>query len=156
MMDKQESQKKIIKLLQDNPIIQIACRKTGISRSTFYRWRHGDTKFKKSCHRALNIGIDIINDAVESVLIRKTQEGEMKAVIYWLNNNHKKYRSTFQGYNERHRMLIQELEEEKEKQKRQTEEERGALVEALNILKKLPKCDDPNITEGEYDSLISA
>lgn len=150
MLNKQELQRKVIKLFQENPIVQIACHKAGVSRSTFYRWRQEDGEFKKACTKALTIGLDLANDAVESVLLKKAREGDMKAIPYWLNTNSKKYKNNYKGYNEQHFLILQELNKEKKKYDALLEEEKTALIEILDIVKKTPPYEKSNIISGEY------
>jgi hypothetical protein len=155
MKDKQESQKKIIKLFQENPIAQIACYKAGVSRSTFYRWRQEDDEFRKTCVKALKIGLDIANDAVESVLLKKAREGDMRAIPYWLNTNSKKYKNT-KGYNEQHFILLRELNESKREYDELIEDERKSIIELFDEVKRSPRFEEPSNSTGKYlEGLIS-
>lgn len=43
----------LLEHLEKTPIIQIACEKSGIGRSTYYRWIDQDKKFAKSARQAL-------------------------------------------------------------------------------------------------------
>lgn len=157
MKDKQESQKKIIKLFQENPIAQIACYKAGVARSTFYRWRQEDDEFRKTCVKALKIGLDIANDAVESVLLRKAREGDMRAIPYWLNTNSKKYKSSLRGYNEQHFIVLRELNEKKQAYDNLIEKETNDLIELFNVIKKSPQFEKLNTSTEKYlEGLISA
>jgi len=155
MKDKEQTQKKIIALLQENPIIQIACYKAGISRATFYRWQNEDPDFKKMCARSATIGLALANDSIESVLLKKAREGEMKAVIYWLNNNHPKYRGNYQGYNDKKFMLQREAEEELKKQRAITEEKTEGLIKLYNLIKDVEE-EDTNTDNKEDDTQESA
>lgn len=74
-----------------NPIVQIACKKTGISRATYYRWRKEDSQFAKQADTALVEGRRLINDMAESQLLSGIREKNMTAIIYWLNHNHPGY-----------------------------------------------------------------
>jgi len=88
---KHQRKKKILKLLQDNPIISSACIQVDISRQTFYRWREEDLDFDTQVHKMMEIGIDAVNDLAESSLISNIQGGLMRAICYWLSNNHRNY-----------------------------------------------------------------
>lgn len=89
---RQEKQKElIVEQLNKIPIIQIACEKLGVARSTIYRWRDEDSKFDSKLIEALNKGKSIINDMAESKLIGGIQNNNMTAIIYWLKHNHKTY-----------------------------------------------------------------
>lgn len=94
-----EQKEKIIEELKKTPIILVACQKIGISRSTYYRWIHDDCEFLKTTEDAIKIGIQIINDYAESKLITNIQKGDNTAIIYWLKNNHPKYKESFLNLN---------------------------------------------------------
>lgn len=90
---RQEKQKDLLaEHLKRIPIIQIACEKLGISRSTVYRWRNENPEFDAILTEAVNKGKSIINDMAESKLIAGIQGNNMTAIIYWLKHNHKNYR----------------------------------------------------------------
>lgn len=81
----------VIEQLKTNPIIQIVCQKTGISRATYYRWREKNKKFKESSDKALKEGISFINDLAESQLLSSIKDKNMTAIIFWLKNNNSNY-----------------------------------------------------------------
>lgn len=82
---------KILEILNDNPIISIACKKAGIARATFYRWIDEDERFKEKCICTKKIGIKSVNDLCESVMINKIKEGNFLVIKYWLEANHEVY-----------------------------------------------------------------
>lgn len=84
----------VIEQLKTNPIIQIVCQKTGVSRATFYRWREQDKKFKESADKALKEGISFINDLAESQLLSSIKDKNMTAIIFWLKSHHSAYDTT--------------------------------------------------------------
>lgn len=88
----------IIEALKEMPIIQIACKKAGISRATFYRWQQEDKDFKRKSRDALDHGIEFINDMSESQLITLIKEKKMPAIAMWLRNNHRRYGSKGREY----------------------------------------------------------
>lgn len=97
--DRQIKDKQIvIDILKELPIIQIACKKSGISRATFYRWRKEDKEFLRHSEDALGQGIEFINDMSESQLIALIKEKKMPAISLWLKNNHKRYGAKIHGY----------------------------------------------------------
>lgn len=81
--------------VKKTPIIQLACGKTGISRSTFYRWSKDDTDFYQKYLDAENSGREYMNDAMESILIQKAKTGNMTAIIFYLKYNHPRYSDSF-------------------------------------------------------------
>ena len=81
----------IVEKLKQSPIIQIACKKVGISRATYYRWRKQDKRFKKLADKAIYEGILLINDMAESQLISAIKDKHMTGIIFWLKNRHSAY-----------------------------------------------------------------
>ena len=91
-----KNKQKIIDQLKNQPIVQIACQKSGISRATYYRWRNKDEKFKKQSDQALEEGVSFINDLAESQLLSSIKDRNMTAIIYWLKNRHVAYADKIQ------------------------------------------------------------
>ena len=77
--------------LKKNPIIQIACEKTNIGRSTFYRWIKTDPDFKQQVDKNQKKGILLMNDFAESKLLSAMKNDNMTATIFWLKNNNSRY-----------------------------------------------------------------
>lgn len=73
------------------PIIQLACEKTGIARSSIYRWKIEDEDFKKKLEEALVEGETMINEMGETQLISLIKEKSWPAVSFWLRHHHPKY-----------------------------------------------------------------
>lgn len=83
---------RVIKELVLVPIVQLACKRAGVSRATYYRWLKEDPKFSLECDEALKKGQQSINDLAESKLIHRVNEGDMRAISFWLSNNKENYR----------------------------------------------------------------
>ena len=81
----------IIKELKEMPIIQFACKKAGISRATYYRWRSKSKKFSKEADKALMEGESLITDMGESQLIQMIRDKNFQAIQLWLRHHHPKY-----------------------------------------------------------------
>lgn len=77
--------------LAKTPLVETACKKAGISRATFYRWRADDEDFEDNTDFALAQGRERINDLAESRLIQGLDRGELSYIRYWLNHNHHRY-----------------------------------------------------------------
>ena len=86
-------QKVVLEQLRKIPIVQIACERSNIGRSTYYRWRREDEKFKKATDEAMQDGEDMINDLSESQLITLIKEKNFSAIQLWLRQHHPKYRA---------------------------------------------------------------
>lgn len=94
----QKDKELLLGALKEMPIIQVACKRSGISRATYYRWQQEDKDFKRKSLDALDDGIEFINDMSESQLITLIKEKKMPAIAMWLKNNHKRYGSKGREY----------------------------------------------------------
>lgn len=90
-VETETNKKKLVSELKRSPIIQIACKKVGVGRSTYYKWRFEDNIFAKACDQAMEFGSALINDIVESKLISLAQNSNLEAMKFWLRHNHSKY-----------------------------------------------------------------
>ncbi|HBT81028.1 MAG: hypothetical protein UX15_C0004G0007 [Parcubacteria group bacterium GW2011_GWA1_45_7] len=93
-----ENKDTILEILKEMPIIEVACKKAGIGRATYYRWRKEDKEFRRQSDDALSHGIEFINDMSESQLITLIKEKKMPAITLWLRNNHPRYGSRTKIY----------------------------------------------------------
>lgn len=93
IIDKRQAEQKqdIIKQLKKTPIIEYACKRAGIGRSTFYRWRKSDEIFAEKVEESLIAGNQLVNDMAESQLINAIRSQNMTAIIFWLKHHHKAY-----------------------------------------------------------------
>lgn len=81
----------VLDALREMPIVQIACKRAGIGRATYYRWRAEDADFSAECDAAVREGIDLINDMGESQIIQLIKEKKLPAIALWLRYNSPKY-----------------------------------------------------------------
>lgn len=86
-----ETKKMLIAALKETPIVQIACKKAGVSRATYYRWKNEDAVFLKQSGKAIQEGIDFINDMSESQVTQLIKEKKLPAISLWLKNNNPRY-----------------------------------------------------------------
>lgn len=86
-----DQKKAFLEQLPKYPIVQVACEKSGVGRSTYYAWRKNDKKFAKEADEAMASGTNFINDMAESKLIQNIQSGNNTAIIFWLKNHHGMY-----------------------------------------------------------------
>lgn len=86
-MTKLNLKAKLIIELEKAPIVQIACTRSGVARSTYYRWRKEDPEFRGRVETAMRQGRARINDMAESILVQLIKEGNLTAIIFWLKNN---------------------------------------------------------------------
>lgn len=89
---RQSAQKtSILEELRRMPIVEIACKKTGVGRTTYYRFRKSDSDFAKQADDALQEGILLMNDMAETGLLHGIKNQEFPSIAFWLKHRHKKY-----------------------------------------------------------------
>lgn len=81
----------LLEKLREIYIPAVACKKANVSRATYYRWRE-DKEFAMKADEASREGKESTIDFVESQLIKKTSEGNMHAIKYFLGHNSDTYR----------------------------------------------------------------
>ena len=134
----------LLEQLKKTPIIQTACNKVAVGRSTYYVWRKDDKEFARSADKALREGKGFISDMAISQLIKNIQIGNTTSIIFWLKNHHA-------DYNDR---IIHEHEHEHHLEL--TKEEKGSIAQALRnigLASILKMNDDPRtVEEWEADN----
>lgn len=90
-MKKHRKEPLFLEQLERVPNVSLACEKVGIARNTIYRWRSEDLDFTARMNKALEAGTDSINDLAESKLVSHINNGNIRAIQYWLDNNKKNY-----------------------------------------------------------------
>jgi len=73
------------------PIVQFACKKAGVSRASYYRWRNEDKGFVKEADEAIAEGEALITDMSESQLISLIRDRNFQALQLWLRHHHPRY-----------------------------------------------------------------
>lgn len=97
--ERQEKDKQaLIEALKEMPIIQIACKKSGVSRATYYRWRNEDRKFKRQSEAAMEQGFEYVNDMSESQVVALIREKKLPAITLWLRHHHQRYGAKTKNY----------------------------------------------------------
>lgn len=86
-----ETKKQLRERLQKSPIVEVACKQTGLSRATYYRWRKDDEVFAEACDEAIEQSAGRINDMAESQLISAIKDKNMTAIVFWLKHHHPTY-----------------------------------------------------------------
>lgn len=85
--------KALLSQLERTPIVEAACKKAGLPRSTFYRWRKDDKEFAAKCDETIELSVGRINDLAESQLINAIKDQNMTAITFWLRHHHHSYRN---------------------------------------------------------------
>lgn len=84
-------QMRFIEVASKELSVSQCCELSGVSRSTFYRWKAEDAFFRSEYKKAREKCIGTINDIAEGSLIAKVKEGDFRVVKYWLEHHHKDY-----------------------------------------------------------------
>lgn len=92
MKDNPENKLLILEALKTTPLVNVACAKAGIARSSYYRWVNDDLEFKKRAQRAMRSGTHNMNDIMEGLLFQKAKQGSLNAITYYLSHMHPNYR----------------------------------------------------------------
>lgn len=92
-----QDQQKMLKELEKNPNIELACQKTGIPRASLYRWMSLDNFFRNEVSLAREVGRGTINDYVESKLLKKIREDDTKSIFFFLRHRHPDYRNAHES-----------------------------------------------------------
>lgn len=90
--EKQRQQKAdIIEGLKMMSIVEYACKRAGVGRTNYYRFRKSDQEFAKAADEAINEGTDFVNDMAESGLLQGIKNQEFSSIAFWLKNRHPKF-----------------------------------------------------------------
>jgi hypothetical protein len=91
--NKAVEKKRILDQLREMPIVEVACRRAGIGRATYYRWLKKDIEFARLCGEALQQSTAAVSDIAEAKLINAIQESNMSAISFWLRHHHSTYKN---------------------------------------------------------------
>ena len=91
-MKKNKVKNSFLEELRKVPIVQVACEKTGISRTSVYRWHNDDEEFKAEMDKALADGEALINDMSESQLLSLIKERNFAAISFWLRHRNDRFK----------------------------------------------------------------
>ena len=81
----------LLENLRQIPILELACKKSGVARASFYRLKKEDKGFAKLVDEAISVGEDLITDLSQSQLLSLIQDKNFQAIQLWLKHHHKKY-----------------------------------------------------------------
>jgi hypothetical protein len=93
---KTNDKKKLLEALKENHIVLVACHKTGIGKSSYYRWRQEDPEFAQAADGAIKEGLELVNDAAESNIITEIKNRDKDASKFWLKHRHPAYSTKIQ------------------------------------------------------------
>lgn len=95
-MIKDNIKKKFIEALRENHIILAVCHKTGVGKSSYYRWLKEDAEFAAAAGEAIREGIELVNDAAESNIVTEIKNRDKDASKFWLKHRHPAYSTKIQ------------------------------------------------------------
>lgn len=129
----------LVEQLKKTPIIELTCKKIGVSRATFYRWRKDDVEFASQVEQALDEGLSMISDLAESRLISSIQNDNLTAIFFWLRAHHPAYKTKV------------ELSTASKPKDELTPEQEKTVQQAL-LLGHLVEAETEEIKDGQPDS----
>ena len=88
---KSVQQKKLLEHLAEYGNVSYSCKRTGISRETYYQWRE-DRPFAFEADIAIDAGKSFVNDLAQTSLVQNIQKGDMQAVRFQLISCHPDYK----------------------------------------------------------------
>ena len=139
-----EDKERLIDGLRATAIVELACQKAEVGRSTYYRYRQQDPEFAKKANEALQHGAELMNDMAESYLLGAIKEKNMSAIQTWLRAHHPRYST---------KVLL--IDPNKEVREGLTAEEQAVIEEALYLASILKK-DALTRLKDIYDNKIIA
>lgn len=113
-MIKDSVKKKFLEELAKTGIISAACARVHISRATYYRWIDSNPKFRELVEKSDRYGRDTLNDRMEMRLIAQADQGDQKALAYYLSHRHPGYKPQ-----PKQDIVIKHVTENKEKEAKQ-------------------------------------
>ncbi|MFA6270220.1 MAG: hypothetical protein WC657_03370 [Candidatus Paceibacterota bacterium] len=132
----------LLEQLKKTPIVETACQKLGIGRSTYYFWRKEDKEFVDKADEALRDGSLLVNDLAESQLISAIKEGNMSGIMFWLRNNHATYKNRI------------DITAHLDKEDALTPEQEATVREALRLASLAPQNPQESPPEEEPTAVL--
>lgn len=87
------TKKKVLSFLAIAPVVEVAVKRAGVARATYYRWRKSDQQFAKAADEAIEQSCHLVNDLAESQLISEIKAKNMTAIMFWLKHRHVGYKN---------------------------------------------------------------
>lgn len=72
--------------LAKQPILSIACERSGVSKATYHRWRSEDQEFANKVDDAMIEGRGLVNDVAKAQLISLIKDKNFQAIKLWLTS----------------------------------------------------------------------
>ncbi len=129
-MISRKKKKEVLEYLCKTPVIEAACVKVGIGRTTLHEWRKKDPIFDRAMREAISEGTNVISDMAILRIIAGIKNDNVGAAALWLRNNHPDFANKLQIEGKMH--LQRDL----------TTDEAAIILEALKRRKPLEKAAD--------------
>ncbi len=126
---------------QKTPIVQMACEKTGVARSTYYRWKKQNKAFAKEAEEAIVAGELLINDMAEAQLLSAIRDKNLTAIIFWLKHHHHRYATR-----------VEVTAQLKRAPEELTPEQEAVVMKALGMATLIPPIIEQENDEPEIES----
>lgn len=110
-LNKRRTRKELIQELEKNYLLQPACSKLGLTRSTVYRWMKEDQEFDQAVRLAQSMGRRYMSDYTESKLFKNIESQNQRSIEFWLKNNNEHYKSRDRAADKIIESLSQQLKE---------------------------------------------
>jgi hypothetical protein len=123
--------------LAKQPIVSVACERSGVSKPTYHRWKAEDEAFAKAVDEAIVEGKSLVSDVAKAQLISLMRDKNFQAIKLWLTNNDPDFKPSL--------MIEGEIKVEKKLSPEEAEEMRRTLEIITDMM--LPKGPNPN----DYD-----
>ena len=82
---------KLVEQFKKMPIVQIACNRAGVPRSTYYRWLEDDSMFRDAAVAAIADGEAFISDKSEAQLLALIGDKHFGAIKHYLEHHSDSY-----------------------------------------------------------------
>ena len=73
-------------------IVNLACQTAGISRGTYYAWRHKDEWFAEVSDQVIAESKPVLHDLAKHGLIKKIMAGDNACIIFYLKTCHPEFK----------------------------------------------------------------
>ena len=86
-----KQREKVLEYLSESGNVSYACKRTGVSRETYYRWRSDDEDFLIKTEGAVSHGKEFVNDLAHTKLMQSIQNDHFPAIKFQLASCHDDY-----------------------------------------------------------------
>ena len=123
--------------LAKQPILSIACERSGVSKASYHRWKSEDQEFSKNVDEAMTEGRGLVSDVAKAQLISLIKDKNFQAIKLWLTSLDADFKPS---------LLIEgEMKIEKKLSPEEAEELRRTFEIITDMM--MPKSPNPN----DYD-----